>query len=206
MPIDALIIGLIVLLISCSASFYLYMRLSFAERKVAMMESLVLDLKVMMDQLLTAPPMGGSGGAPISHAGPPPMGEPETIPEENFYSSVLEQAHEEAIEGPPQEGVTLDKVMEDLSKEGVTEGEPNLDDMTKADLLALAEKRGLRAKKASNREQLLSLLRRASPPQNSGVTTGVENVGRSTGSGFQDGASLDGSVNVDLGQGGAPLE
>jgi hypothetical protein len=168
-----------------------------------MMESLVLDLKVMMDQLLTAPPPTG-GGAPISHAAPP-MGEPEAIPEENFYSSVLEQAHDDATQEPPQEGTNLDKVMEDLSKEEVT-SEPNLDDMTKADLLALAEKRGLRAKKASNREQLLSLLRRAGPLQNSGATAGTENVGGPTGSGFQDGASLDGSVNVDLGQGGAPLE
>lgn len=211
MPIDALIIGLIVLLISCSACFYLYMRLSFAERKVAMMESLVLDLKVMMDQLLTtgnAPPPP----VPISHAAPP-QGEPQPIPEDNFYSSVLEQAHDEVLDSAEgQEGVNLEKVMEDLSKEDsntnptAASEEPNLDDMTKADLLVLAEKRGLRAKKASNREQLLSLLRRASPLQNNGVTTGAENVGGSTGSGFQDSASLDGSINVDLGQGGAPLE
>jgi hypothetical protein len=89
---------------------------------------------------------------------------------------------------------------------GPTAEQDKLDDLTKADLLALAEKRGLRAKKTSNREQLLSLLRRATPLQNSGVTTGTENVSGSLGTGFQDGASLDGSVNVDLGQGGAALE
>ena len=207
MPIDALIIGLIVLLICSSACFYLYMRLTFAERKVAMMESLVLDLKMMMDQILTS----GSGPAPISHAEPPMDVESEPVPEDKFYSSVLEQAHEETLEGgSPQEGVSLDKVMKNLSEAepvvSPTAEEDKLDDLTKADLLALAEKRGLRAKKTSNREQLLSLLRRATPLQNSGVTTGAENVGGSTGSGFQDGASLDGSVNVDLGQGGAPLE
>lgn len=210
MPIDALIIGLIVLLICSSACFYLYMRLTFAERKVAMMESLVLDLKMMMDQILTSGAGGGSP-APISHAEPPTDVESEPVPEDNFYSSVLEQAHEETLEGgSPQEGVNLDKVMEGLSEaEPVvipTAEEDKLDDLTRADLLSLAEKRGLRAKKNSNREQLLSLLRRASPLQNSGVTTGTENVSGSLGSGFQDGASLEGSVHVDLGQGGAALE
>jgi len=210
MPIDALIIGLIVLLICCSASFYLYMRLTFAERKLAMIESLALDLKVVMDQLLTVGG-GGGGGASISHAAPPTEVESEPIPEDNFYSSVLEQAHEESLdEGAAQEGVSLDKVMEGLSEtEPVatpTAEEPKLDDMTKADLVALAEKRGLRVKKTSTREQLLTRLRRASPIQNSGVTAGTENVSGSLGTGFQDGASLDGSINVDLGQGGASLE
>jgi hypothetical protein len=212
MPIDALIIGLIVLLICCSASFYLYMRLTFAERKITMMESLVLDMKVVMDQLLTGANGGsGGGGASISHAAPPTEVESEPIPEDNFYSSVLEQAHEESLdEGAAQEGASLDKVMEGLSEAepvvAPTAEEPKLDDMTKADLVALAEKRGLRVKKTSNREQLLTLLRRASPIQNSGVTAGTENVSGSLGTGFQDGASLDGSINVDLGQGGASLE
>ena len=211
MPIDALIIGLIVLLISCSACFYLYMRLTFAERKTAMMESLVLDLKMAMDQILMAGVGGGGSPAPISHVAAPEQISAEQIPEDTFYSSVLEQAHEDTDENQvAEEGVSLDKVMQGFSEtEPVTapmEEELNLDEMTKADLLALAEKRGLRAKRASTREQLLTLLRRPSPLQNSGLTTGTENVSGSLGSGFQDGASLDGSINVDLGQGGASLE
>ena len=75
-----------------------------------------------------------------------------------------------------------------------TAAEPELDSMTKNDLLAEAEKRGLRAKKSSSREQLLTLLRRSAPLQNSGNTPGADGNGA---------ASLDGSVNVDLGQGAA---
>jgi hypothetical protein len=105
---------------------------------------------------------------------------------------VLEQAHEEAAapaEG--QEGISLEKAMEGLTE---TPTEPELDTMTKNDLLAEAEKRGLRAKKSSSREQLLTLLRRSTPLQNSGVTAGADGNAA---------ASLDGSANVDLGQGAA---
>jgi hypothetical protein len=42
MPYDALIIGLIVLFICAAACFYLYMRISFIERKGGLMESVIV--------------------------------------------------------------------------------------------------------------------------------------------------------------------
>ena len=202
MPFDALIVGLIVLLICGAAIFYLYMRISFYERKGSMMESVIVDLTVAIDSLMSSGHGGGSAPVPISPtpepaapvelAAPAPVesSEDENIPEEGFYSSVLEQAHESA-----PEGVTLEKVMETLDAEEVAE--PDLDAMTKNDLLALAEKRGLRAKKSASRNEVLNLLRRSNPLQNSGLTTGAENGSAA--------AALDGSV-VDLGQGGSSLE
>jgi hypothetical protein len=199
MPFDALIVGLIVLLICGAAIFYLYMRISFYERKGSMMESVIVDLKVAIDSLMSS---GQGGGAPVPISPTPEQAvevsapvpvepsEAENIPEESFYSSVLEQAHEAA-----PEGVTLEKVMETLDAEEVSE--PDLDAMTKNDLLALAEKRGLRAKKSASRNEVLSLLRRSNPLQNSGLTTGADNGSTA--------AALDGSV-VDLGQGGSSLE
>lgn len=202
MPFDALIVGLIVLLICGAAIFYLYMRISFYERKGSMMESIIVDLKVAIDSLMSSGQGGGAAPVPISPtpeeaapvelSAPVPLesSEAENIPEEGFYSSVLEQAHNAA-----PEGVTLEKVMETLDAEEVSE--PDLDAMTKNDLLALAEKRGLRAKKSASRNEILSLLRRSNPLQNSGLTTGTDNGSTA--------AALDGSV-VDLGQGGSSLE
>jgi hypothetical protein len=197
---DALIIGLIVLLICGAAIFYLYMRISFYERKGSMMESVIVDLKVAIDSLMSSGQGGAAAPVPISPtpeqaaelAAPVPLesSEAENIPEESFYSSVLEQAH-----AAPEEGVTLEKVMETLDAEEVSE--PDLDAMTKNDLLALAEKRGLRAKKSATRNEILSLLRRSNPLQNSGLTTGADNGSTAS--------ALDGSV-VDLGQGGSSLE
>ena len=200
MPFDALIVGLIVLLICGAAIFYLYMRISFYERKGSMMESVIVDLKVAIDSLMSSGQGGGAApipisptpeqGAELSEPVPLESSEAENIPEESFYSSVLEQAHEAA-----PEGVTLEKVMETLDAEEVVE--PDLDGMTKNDLVALAEKRGLRAKKSASRTEILSLLRRSNPLQNSGLTTGADNGSTAS--------ALDGSV-VDLGQGGSSLE
>jgi hypothetical protein len=202
MPLDSLIVGLIVLLICGAACFYLYMRISFIERKGNMMESVIVDLKVAIDSLMSSGFGGGGSPVPISPSPAPqpapilsaPMplesSESEHIPEEGFYSSVLEQAHEEVAEAPVTEGTPLDKVLDSFE----VVSEPSLDGMSKADLLAEAEKRGLRAKKSSSREQLLGLLRRAGPAANVGMTTGVENVAGGA-------SSLDGTINVDLGQG-----
>ena len=165
-----------------------------------MMESVIVDLKVAIDSLMSSGQGGGAApipisptpeqGAELSEPVPLESSEAENIPEESFYSSVLEQAHEAA-----PEGVTLEKVMETLDAEEVVE--PDLDGMTKNDLVALAEKRGLRAKKSASRTEILSLLRRSNPLQNSGLTTGADNGSTAS--------ALDGSV-VDLGQGGSSLE
>jgi hypothetical protein len=200
MPYDSLIIGLIVLFVCAAACFYLYMRISFIERKGGMMESVIVDLKMAIDSLMNSGMGGGHAPIPISPqpnvqlSAPAPLDptESEPIPEESFYSSVLEQAHEEAtVPAEAPAGISLEKAMEGLTE---TVAEPELDSMTKNDLLAEAEKRGLRAKKSSSREQLLTLLRRAAPLQNSDNTPGADGNGA---------ASLDGSVNVDLGQGAA---
>lgn len=200
MPYDSLIIGLIVLFVCAAACFYLYMRISFIERKGGMMESVIVDLKMAIDSLMNSGVGGGHAPIPISPqpkvqlSAPAPLdaNESEPIPEESFYSSVLEQAHEEAtVPAEAPVGISLEKAMEGLTE---TTEEPELDSMTKNDLLSLAEKRGLRAKKSSSREQLLTLLRRAAPLQNSDNTPGADGNGA---------ASLDGSVNVDLGQGAA---
>ena len=201
MPIDALIVGLVVLLICGAAIFYLYMRISFYERKGSMMETVIVDLRMAIDSL-----MHSVHSVPTPISPPPPQmdlnaeatplesTESENIPEDKFYSSVLDLAHEEAT--AEESGIAAETLAEPgLVKE---EGDSDLDSLNKADLLALAEKRGLRAKKSSSRNDLLTLLRRSLPVPNSEMTAGVEN-----GSGSA--AALDGSV-VDLGQDATSLQ
>ena len=184
---DSLIIGLIVLLICSAASFYLYMRISFVERKLSMIDAVLMDIKMAMDSIM-GHNCANPSPVPIAPT-PPPAAEP--IPEESFYSSVLEQAHEETKEEAHEE--VHDIPMEESLDAPEAE---NLDIMTKNDLLALAEKRGLRAKRSSSRNDVITLLRRSSPTQNDTMKAGAENVSGSTGAT----ASLDGTVNVDLGQ------
>ena len=191
---DSLIIGLIVLLICGAACFYLYMRISFVERKLTMIDAVLMDIKMAMDSIMghnCAKP------SPVPIAPTPP---PEPIPEESFYSSVLEQAHEESEKDSEKESPdeSPEESRETPMEESLDAPEAeNLDTMTKNELISLAEKRGLRAKRSSSRNEVIALLRRSPPAQNDAMKAGAENVSGSTGAG----ASLDGTVNVDLGQG-----
>jgi hypothetical protein len=78
--------------------------------------------------------------------------------------------------------------------------------MSRNDLADLAVKRGLRVKKSMKHAEVLALLRRSENTQNATSTTGTGNVSEPTGTVFQGGASLDGTVSMDLAQGGASLD
>jgi len=219
---EALIIGLVTLLLCGAVCFYMYVRLSFLEKKVTVMESILVDVRVALDSIMMEHhhqpppvPLSHTPGAQLSAPAPLDPSESEVIPEENFYSSVLAQAHEQAEEKTEvvEEGVTAEKALESFEETTTkdvpvvaTSIGPNIDAMTRKELLTLAESKGLRVPKSANRGEVLSILRRSNPTQNDSVTTGTENVSGSAGNTLQAGASLDGSVPVDLDQNGATLE
>jgi len=211
---DSLIVGLIVLLLCGAAFFYMYVRMTFLEKKFVVMESILVDLRVAMDSLLMehmaqpAAPIAMTPGVPL-----PPVASEESndsIPEEQFYRSVLEQAQTEDAEAA-NEGVSADAALEsfatqapelpeDTAPEPVKSAEPDLDGMNRQDLITLAESKGLRVKRSMNRNEIINLLRRTEPTQNQVIPTGAENVSGSTGSIQQLGASLDGTGSVGLDQ------
>jgi len=208
---DSLIVGLIVLLLCGAALFYMYVRTTFLEKKFLVMESILIDLRVAMDSLMmehTVQPPAPIAMTPGVNA-PPPVPENDAVPEETFYSSVLEQAHEKDV---AQEGQTADAVLESFEQAAATtedsgpaiESAPvkqNLDAMTRPELVSLAESKGLRVKRSMNRGEVLNLLRRTDPAQNEMIPTGAENVSGSATGVQQLGASLDGSVSMDMDQG-----
>lgn len=197
MQTEALVTGLFVLIICGALSFYLYVRLAYTEKKLTVMESILVDLKVAFDSLVSehvhrnAPsptPITQTPGVELSTPVPLEPSESENmataVPEEQFYSSVLEQAHENVAEST-------------VGEQAPTDANPNFDTMSRADLAALAEKKGLRVKKSMSRETILNLLRRSDKSPNEPLTTGAENVPGSNGNAFQLGASLDGSLPAD---------
>ena len=200
---DSLIVGLIVLLLCGAACFYMYVRMTFLEKKFVVMESILVDVRVAMDSLMMehmgqqpAAPIAMTPGVPLPPPVPANAPETEAVPEESFYSSVLEEAHEAA-----QEGESADAVLKSFEAEQKVEAaEPakDLDSMTRAQLAALAESKGLHVKRSMNRGEVLGLLRRTNPTQNEGLATGAENVSGSTGQ--QLGSSLDGVTPMDMEQ------
>ena len=196
--------------------FYMYVRIMFLEKKVTVMESILVDVRVALDSVMMEPvnqpplPLTHTPGTIISAPAPLDSSESETIPEENFYSSVLEQAHDKDEEVAEE---SVEKVLESFSDLSGTPTAvaleavgPNFDAMTRKELIAIAEKRGLRVKGSMNRGDVLSLLRRSTPTQNDLVPTGAENVSGSTGNTLQPAASFDGSAPVDFGNSGSNLE
>ena len=181
----------------------MYVRITFLEKKFVVMESILVDVRVAMDSLMMehmtqpAAPIAVTPGVAM----PPVPPETDAIPEETFYSSVLEQAHEAT------EGQTADAVLESFeaandleSSVAQTPVKQNMDSMTRAELVAIAESKGIRVKRSMNRGEVLSLLRRMDPAENDGLATGAENVSGSAG-GQEVGSSLDGVTPMDMERG-----
>jgi len=226
MTSESLIVGLVVLLLCGAVSFYVYVRLMFLEKKVTVMESILVDVRVALDSIMMehsahhALPISHTPGAQLSAPAPLDPSEAENIPEEKFYSSVLEQAHDKQDGGDGSgngaegaaEGLTAEAALKSFDEAEAAPPAvaapvgPNLDSMTRQELVTLAEKNGLRVKRNMNRAEVLALLRRSNPAQNDLTTTGTENVSGSTGTPGQTASSLDGSTTVDLGNGVASLD
>jgi len=213
---ESLLIGLMVLLLCGAALFYMYVRTSFLEKKFLVMESILVDLRVAMDSLMMehmhhpAAPIAMTPGVNLSPPVDLSSSESDAIPEETFYSSVLEQAHEN---NDTSEGATADSVLESFESSAsdapalpVPDTAPmattkSLDSMTRQELATLADSKGIRIKRSMNRGEILNLLRSIDPAQNEVLPTGAENVSGSTGSVQQIGSSLDGNAPLDMEQG-----
>jgi hypothetical protein len=246
MPIESILIAVVTLIICAAACFYMYIRQSFFEKKLLMVEGILVDVKMAMDSIMTEgvmpspAPIAGHGRPAPAMGGAGAEGS-DSIPEEAFYSSVLAAAHQEAETGVPSAAepsaadeilATMNRVAREDAMAGAADSEPlpalvpdanlseeaaalpsaagaaaapvaagpNIEAMTKQELVSLAEQRGLRAKKTMNRTELLNLLRSNAPLPNRDSETGVENGADSRNGLFPDAAPIDGDYPVDLGQ------
>jgi hypothetical protein len=230
---DTMILGIVLTIVISAVSIYLYSYVSYLEKKFGMIETMVVDLRMAMDAIMTDGFNSDRAPVPIAPSGPsamPPSGVPPSGPapapsaedtDETFYSSVLAQAHESSpTEETPAEGISVEEALKGLSEESPApvEGQaglpaplaggaaaaaepatagvgPNYDAMTRAELAAEAERRGLRVKRSMNRNEVLSLLRRATPTQVQSEPTGAENASGL----FPDAEQLDSGSSVDIG-------
>ena len=118
---ESIIIGVMLFLLFGAASIYLYSVINHHEKKLSMMESLLIDMRMAMDSLLTedghnpAPIPITTGGVPA--APPAPVASDGEEGDEKFYSSVLEQAAANAEEESADGAVSIEKALEGM-KEG----------------------------------------------------------------------------------------
>lgn len=173
---ETLIVGALLLVLLGAVSFYLYSRIIYNERKMGLIESILLDIKMNMEMEEER----------HGHQHMPPAPTPESKPmmveaveaeemEEELYKDVLESAQPaaEAVEAP----ATLEPVK-------------SYEEYTRDEVAAIAEKRGLRVTKRSTKSAIIALLQESDKSQPGQVADEPVGSGNNL-QGSSDGAPLE---------------
>jgi hypothetical protein len=172
---EVVIVGVLFLIVVAASTFYLYSRLLYSERKLGLMENLLLDIKMSMEM-----------EREIHHEHEsekkPDLVEPTFTAvakdDTEYYASTIENAVIEAEEINSVPAPT-----------GPSETLVNYESLSRDELVALAEKKGLRVTKRATKQQLLTLVRDADKNTSGLPETGTyAPVGGTAGS--MEGASL----------------
>jgi hypothetical protein len=161
---ESITVAILLTLVFGAVCFYLYTRVTYSEKRVMLIESILLDIKMNMENMMKEEPhyIPEPTAAP---AVPITKEEVENIPEEEeMYKTVLQNSGEEAAAVEEAE-----PVMTETTKVSV-----NYESMTKADLVSLCEKRGVKVGKRPGRSDLINALRKNDGGSESAPTQEVE--------------------------------
>lgn len=171
---DAVVIGIVLGLVFAAVSYYLYSRMTQLERKVGLMENILLDLKVTTEQTLMAVDCGGSSNM---NSGP-------SFEEMNAYhnammnnenqESSLDNDDSEELKSSNDSGDVRDVFLEQTSRgrtpspniqlERDTNEKPNVtvnyEAMTYKELTALGKQYGISGLRNLSKAQVIDALKR----------------------------------------------
>jgi hypothetical protein len=165
---ESLTVGVLLTLVFGAIFFYLYTRVSYTEKRLSLIESILLDIKMNTENLMREEPEY----SPEPVTGPEPLEtrEVEQLPEEDYYKNIIEEAGAE-------EEVTSEEFIETKQVDIVGGGKNsvpsnvvvnkvsvNYESMTKAELQTLCDKRTIKWKKTSGRTELINALRKTDQP------------------------------------------
>jgi hypothetical protein len=177
---DTLTMGIVLALVFGSLIFYIYSRLLQVEKRMALTENILLDLKMATENTLLA--MGSHEHdeqadrvEPISGPEPVLSQEVEELPEEDFYKNVLASAPSNAVEvnedGTPENAaaavlkeIQLTDTTSSRGKEtsSATKVEPNYESMSLKELKSLAKNRGLQVTSHAGKKEIIDTLKKGS--------------------------------------------
>ena len=194
---EILIIAFLFLVMLGSMAFYFYSRMLYSERKISLLESILLDIKLHMEM------EHESRHDHLPAMLPPKMNAnniEELKDETEYYNSVLENTH---INTPEFNKVNelIEPTVADKPADVKVESEPqpvDYESMNRDDLASLADKRGIRVGKRQAKSNIIILLREADKNSSSSSETGKdEPVGASTGIPSMEGTS--GGASLEMG-------
>lgn len=157
---DSLTVGLVLALIFGALVFYLYTRIGQIEKRVSLMETVLLDLKMATENTLIAmaPPSHSHSHSHIHEverveaiSAPEPLEKEdvEEVSEEDFYKNVLEEAAAKSSDAPVQhesiQGVKMDA---------------NYEAMTLKELKEEAKRRGVKVATNAHKKDIVDALKR----------------------------------------------
>jgi len=165
---DALMIGIVLTLIFGAVVFYLYNRLSMAERKMGLFEGVLTDLKIMMDAApyVSGPPSEGQQMNEFEPtpeylnaiSGPFPLKEEEVEEVQEDYKQAMEQAMEY-----PVKSLQIDELagvpLTATNAINVTKLSPDLEALSVRELQQLAKEKGLTVASGTRRKAIIDLLK-----------------------------------------------
>jgi hypothetical protein len=169
---DATVVGITLLMLLGAVAYYLYHRIDMLERKIGLMENILLDLKVATEQTLLAssePPERDSGPrtglyAELSenHEQEHQYKPPTPRNEEEVFSVSNEGAREVFLDATPRTRTPPQSVQ--VARETSSTTQPsvsvNYEAMTYKELTALAKQRGLSSLRNASKAQVIDALRR----------------------------------------------
>jgi hypothetical protein len=177
---ETLVVAVFLAVLFGAVSFYLYSRLSYSEKRVSLMESMLMDIKMAIESsehvhehsLPLVPPLPPT--ALFTPPAPLEKEDVEAVPEEAFYTSVL--AATEVQETEVEEELAKQLEAQETIVPKVVKVAPNYDAMKKEELLKLAEQRGLRVRKTSGKGEIITLLRKNDTNNTTASSSGTENA------------------------------
>ena len=175
---DSITIGIVLTLVFGALFFYLYSRLVQNEKRVSLMENILLDLKMTADS--------NWGGSEHSHSEnevkemddtvvnhvepvslPEPLKENDLDAEEDVYKEILAQTSvSDTTEQTKNFDVTSKVSGSPKQSVNVTKVQPNYSSMTVKELKSLAKSKGVSFPSGAGRKELTDSLRKLDGTQN----------------------------------------
>lgn len=156
---ESLTIGLLLAIVFGALFFYLYTRVTYNEKRVSLMENILLDIKMNQEQqpLHILPPI------PHDVSFHQTVVQQEEEEEETPFEVVENGSSEEVVADEEEYTELLNQVHDEVKDEVLPEitNTNKYDSMTKDELVELVKKRGLRAGNRPGREKLISILEKA---------------------------------------------
>lgn len=206
---DALTIGIVITLVFGALFFYLYSRLAQNEKRVSLIENILLDLKMSADAGWGVHGVQRGGDEEqevVNHvepvSGPEPLNtEDVDSNDESIYKQVLQQTEAPELASPHQDEIKSFDVSGTGKSSGspkaavqVTKVQPNYEAMSNKELKSLVKQRGLSVPSAAGKKEIIAVLRKADGGAPTPAPSGILGSGVEGGSflGSQEGASLEG--------------